>query len=325
MENTASPDTHTKSFHMEKWTAERIPDQSGRLAIVTGANSGLGKVTARELARAGGRVLLACRNLQKGEGARRAIETAVPGAQLELEELDLANLDSVQAFAERYRGAHERLDLLINNAGVMATPRRRTADGFELQFGTNHLGHFALTGLLIGTMEGRDDARVITLSSSPAYRIGRIAFDNLGGERRYFRWRAYAQSKLANLLFMLELDRRLRAAGSTTKSLGAHPGYADTNLQFAGPPLMDRLVMHVLNRVAAQSAEMGALPTLYAATRPGLESGTYVGPDGFLEQRGHPKRVSPNRTAQDENVARRLWEVSEQMTGVRFDLAGAAA
>jgi NAD(P)-dependent dehydrogenase (short-subunit alcohol dehydrogenase family) len=314
----------TKSFSTDKWTAERIPDQSGRLAIVTGANSGLGEVTARELARAGARVVLACRNLRKGEVARRAIETAVGGAQLELEELDLASLDSVRAFAERFRGAHERLDLLINNAGVMATPRRRTADGFELQFGTNHLGHFALTGLLIGTMEGRDDARVVTLSS-PAHRTGRIAFDNLGGERRYFRWRAYAQSKLANLLFMLELDRRLRAAGSTISSLGAHPGYADTNLQFAGPPLVDRLVMHVLNRVVAQSADMGALPTLYAATQPGLEGGMYVGPDGFLEQRGYPKRASTSGAAQDENVARRLWDVSEQMTGVRFDLARAAA
>src|SRR3954470_19756310 len=205
MEDTVSADTHDKSVDVGQWTAEQIPDQSVRLAIVTGANSGLGEVTARELARAGARVVLACRNLDKGEGARRAIETAVPGAQLELAELDLASLDSVRAFAERYRRAHERLDLLINNAGVMATPRRRTADGFELQLGTNHLGHFALTGLLIGTMEGRDDARVITLSSSPAYRIGRIAFDNLGGERRYFRWRAYGQSKLANLLFMLEL------------------------------------------------------------------------------------------------------------------------
>jgi NAD(P)-dependent dehydrogenase (short-subunit alcohol dehydrogenase family) len=314
----------TKSFSTDKWTAERIPDQSGRLAVVTGANSGLGEVTARELARAGARVVLACRNLQKGEAARRAIETAVGGAQLELEELDLASLDSVRAFAERFRGAHGRLDLLINNAGVMATPRRRTADGFELQFGTNHLGHFALTGLLIGTMEGRDDARVVTLSS-PAHRTGRIAFDNLGGERRYFRWRAYAQSKLANLLFTLELDRRLRAAGSTIRSLGAHPGYADTNLQFAGPPLVDRLVMHVLNPVIAQSADMGALPTLYAATQPGLDGGMYVGPDGFLEQRGYPKRASTSRAAQDENVARRLWDVSEQMTGVRFDLARAAA
>src|SRR3954463_12544204 len=246
---------------VEKWTTERIPDQGGRLAIVTGANSGLGEVTARELARAGARVVLACRNLDKGEGARRAIETAVPGAQLELAELDLASLESVRAFAERFRGAHERLDLLVNNAGVMATPRRRTADGFELQFGTNHLGHFALTGLLIGTMEGREDGRGVTLSSQ-AHRTGRIAFDNLGGDRHYFRWRAYGQSKLANLIFALELERRLSAAGSTIKSMAAHPRYAATNLQSAAPPLADRLFMKLGNVLFAQSDEMGALPPL---------------------------------------------------------------
>jgi NAD(P)-dependent dehydrogenase (short-subunit alcohol dehydrogenase family) len=284
----------------------------------------LGLVTARELARAGAAVVLACRNLEKGESARRDIEAQVPGAQLEFEDLDLASLESVREFAERFRGGHQGLDLLINNAGVMATPRRSTADGFELQFGTNHLGHFALTGLLIGEMEGRDDARVVTLSSG-AHRIGRIAFDNLGGDRRYFRWRAYGQSKLANLLFALELDRRLRAAGSTVKSLSAHPGYAATNLQFAGPPGVDAAVMRLSNRVLAQSDEMGALPTLFAATQPGLEGGTFCGPDGFLEQRGHPKPVSPNSAARDEEVARRLWQVSEEMTGVRFEPAGAAA
>jgi NAD(P)-dependent dehydrogenase (short-subunit alcohol dehydrogenase family) len=308
----------------EKWTAGRIPDQSGRTAIVTGANSGLGLVTAHELARHGARVVLACRNTQKGEAALRDCRADAPGAELELEELDLASLDSVSEFAERFRSGHEGLDLLINNAGVMATPRRSTADGFELQFGTNHLGHFALTGLLIGEMEGREDARVVTLSSG-AHRIGRIAFDNLGGDRRYFRWRAYGQSKLANLLFALELDRRLRAAGSTIKSLAAHPGYAATNLQFAGPPAVDAAVMKLGNALFAQNDEMGALPTLYAATEPGLEGGTFCGPDGFLEQRGHPKPVAPNSAARDQGVARRLWEVSEEMTGVRFDLAGAAA
>jgi NAD(P)-dependent dehydrogenase (short-subunit alcohol dehydrogenase family) len=308
----------------EKWTADQIPDQSGRTAIVTGANSGLGLVTARELARHGARVVLACRNTQKGDAALGDCHGAAPGAQLELEELDLASLDSVREFAERFRAGHEGLDLLINNAGVMATPRRSTADGFELQFGTNHLGHFALTGLLIGEMEGREDARVVTLSSN-AHRMGRIAFDNLGGDRHYFRWRAYGQSKLANLMFALELDRRLRAAGSTVKSLAAHPGYAATNLQFAGPPGLDAAVMRVSNRVIAQSDEMGALPTLYAATAPGHEGGTFCGPDGFLEQRGHPKPVAASGAARDEQVARRLWEVSEEMTGVRFDLAGATA
>jgi len=309
---------------MEKWTAERIPDQSGRLAVVTGANSGIGQVTARELARAGAHVVLACRNTEKGEAACHEVAVAAPGGQVDLEELDLASLDSVRVFAERFRDAHDRLDLLINNAGVMATPRRYTADGFELQFGTNHLGHFALTAQLIGAMEGRKDARVVTVSSG-AHRFGRIAFDNLGGDRHYFRWRAYGQSKLANLMFALELDRRLRAAGSSIKSLAAHPGWAATNLQFAGPPLLDQAIMRVGNRVIAQSDEMGALPTLYAATEPGLEGGTYAGPDGMLEQGGHPKRVSPNRAARDEEAARRLWEVSEEMTGVRFDLAGAAA
>jgi NAD(P)-dependent dehydrogenase (short-subunit alcohol dehydrogenase family) len=297
-----------------KWTTARIPDQRGRTAVVTGANSGLGLVTARELARAGARVVMACRNLDKGEVARGQIEAAVPGAAVALEQLDLASLESVRAFAQRFEGG---LDLLVDNAGVMAPPRRRTEDGFELQFGTNHLGHFALTGLLIGSMEGRADARVVILSSQ-AHRTGRISFDNLGGERHYFRWRAYGQSKLANLLFALELDRRLRAAGSSVKSLAAHPGYAATNLQFAAPPLVDRIVMTIGNRVIAQSDDMGALPTLYAATEPGLEGGTYVGPDGLGEQRGHPKPVSPSRAARDEDVARRLWDVSEELTGVTF-------
>ena len=255
-----------------KWTTADIPDQSGRLAIVTGANSGLGLVTARELARAGAQVVMTARSEDKGREALRAVEVRAPGAQLELELLDLANLDSVRAFAERVRERHPEVDLLINNAGVMATPRRETTDGFELQFGTNHLGHFALTGLLLATLEGRDDARVVTLSSG-AHRGGRIAFDNLRGERRYFRWTAYSQSKLANLLFALELDRRLRAAGSTVKSLAAHPGWSATNLQTSGPPKLDAVLMALPNRFYAQSDEMGALPTLYAATEPDLEGG----------------------------------------------------
>jgi NAD(P)-dependent dehydrogenase (short-subunit alcohol dehydrogenase family) len=305
------------------WTTANIPDQSGRTAIVTGANSGLGLITARELARAGAHVVLACRNLDKGEAARAEIAAQVPGAELELESLDLSSLDSVRSFAASFRDDHDGLDLLINNAGVMATPRRQTADGFELQFGTNHLGHFALTSLLIEAIEGRRDGRVVTLSSN-AHKMGRIAFANLGGERRYFRWSAYAQSKLANLLFALELDRRLRAAGSSVKSLAAHPGYAATNLQHSGPPGIDSAIMRVTD-LAAQSGEMGALPELYAATEPGLEGGTYVGPDGFAEQRGHPEPVRPNGAARDEDAARRLWEISEQLTGVRFEPAGALA
>jgi NAD(P)-dependent dehydrogenase (short-subunit alcohol dehydrogenase family) len=300
-----------------KWTAEQIPDQRGRVAVVTGGNSGLGLVTARELARAGAHVVMACRDAGKAEVARRAIETAVPSATVEVAALDLGSLASVRTFAESFLAAHDGLDLLVNNAGIMAPPRRVTADGFELQLGTNHLGHFALTGLLLGAMEGRADARVVTLSSG-AHRIGRIDFSDLQRERRYNRWRAYGQSKLANLLFALELDRRLQANGSSVRSLAAHPGYAATNLQSTGPPMLDRMVMVVGNAVIAQSAEMGALPSLYAATEPRLEGGTFIGPDGFAEQRGHPKPVAPSAAARDEAVARRLWDASEELTGVRF-------
>jgi NAD(P)-dependent dehydrogenase (short-subunit alcohol dehydrogenase family) len=298
------------------WDAERMPDQTGRIAVVTGANSGLGLVTARELARKGALVVLACRNLDRGRRALTDCAGAARGAKLELEELDLASLASVRSFAGRFRAKHDRLDLLINNAGVMAPPRQETADGFELQFGTNHLGHFLLTKLLLDLMEGRDDARVVTLSSN-AHKFGRIAFDNLNGDRRYFRWRAYGQSKLANLLFALELDRRLRAHGSTVKSLAAHPGYSATNLQSVAAPLADRLVMKLGNAVVAQSDEMGALPVLFAATQPDLTGGTYAGPDGPGEHRGHPTIVTPNGAARDKAVAQRLWEVSEQLTAAR--------
>jgi NAD(P)-dependent dehydrogenase (short-subunit alcohol dehydrogenase family) len=299
------------------WDADRIPDQTGRVAVVTGANSGLGLVVARELARKGALVVLACRNMEKGRTALAEVEAAASGPEPELEELDLASLDSVRSFAERFAAQHDGLDLLINNAGVMASPRRHTADGFELHLGTNHLGHFALTNLLLPLMEGREDARVVTLSSNAHKTVRHIAFDNLNGERRYFRWNAYGQSKLANLMFALELDRRLRARGSTVKSLAAHPGYSSTNLQSAAAPLVDRMIMKVSNAAVGQSAEMGALPALYAATEPGLEGGTNVGPDGFAEQRGHPKIVKPNRVARDEQAARRLWDVSAEVTGAR--------
>jgi NAD(P)-dependent dehydrogenase (short-subunit alcohol dehydrogenase family) len=299
------------------WDADRIPDQTGRVAVVTGANSGLGLVVARELARKGALVVLACRNMEKGRTALAEVEAAASGPEPELEELDHASQDSVRSFAERFAAQHDGLDLLINNAGVMASPRRHTADGFELHLGTNHLGLFALTNLLLPLMEGREDARVVTLSSNAHKTVRHIAFDNLNGERRYFRWNAYGQSKLANLMFALELDRRLRARGSTVKSLAAHPGYSSTNLQSAAAPLVDRMVMKVSNAAVGQSAEMGALPALYAATEPGLEGGTYVGPDGFAEQRGHPKIVKPNRVARDEQAARRLWDVSAEVTGAR--------
>jgi NAD(P)-dependent dehydrogenase (short-subunit alcohol dehydrogenase family) len=306
-----------------KWSSEQIPDQRGRIAIVTGANSGLGLVTARELARHGASVVLACRNTAKGESALGEIEAAVPDARLELAALDLSSLESVKSFAEQYLANHDGLDLLIANAGLMAPPRGETADGFELQLGTNHLGHFALTGRLLGAMEGRADARVVTLSSI-AHKTGRIDFDDLQSEHRYNRWRAYGQSKLADLMSALELDRRLRAAHSTVRAIAAHPGYSATNLQSAAPPLADRLVMKVTNAIGAQSADMGALPILYAATYPDLPGGSYVGPDGFGELRGHPHISTPNRAARDEAVAARLWTVSEELTGVHFDLPAPA-
>jgi NAD(P)-dependent dehydrogenase (short-subunit alcohol dehydrogenase family) len=304
----------------ENWTAEQIPDQAGRTAVVTGANSGLGLVAARELARAGAKVVLACRNSEKGAAAAGSIRAAVPGASVAVEGLDLADLASVRAFAERFGSDREGLDLLINNAGVMAPPRRETADGFESQFGTNHLGHFALTGLLLARMQGREDARIVTVSST-AHKFGRINFDNLAGGRRYFRWNAYGQSKLANILFARELDKRLRAAGSTVSSMAAHPGYSATNLQTAAPPLLDRVVMTVTNALLAQSAEMGALPELYAATRPNLDGGLFIGPDGFEEQRGYPRVVNPVKAGRDEETAARLWTVSEELTGVSYDFA----
>jgi NAD(P)-dependent dehydrogenase (short-subunit alcohol dehydrogenase family) len=304
----------------EKWTAADIPDQGGRIAVVTGANSGLGLAASRALAIAGAEVVLACRNAEKGDAAATSIRAAAPGAGVAVEELDLSSLASIRSFAERIAAGREGLDLLINNAGVMAPPRQQTADGFELQFGTNHLGHFALTGLLLGQMQGREGARVVTVSST-AHRLGRIRFDDLQGERRYGRWRAYCQSKLANVLFARELDRRLRGGGSTVASMAAHPGYAATNLQAAGPPAYERTIFAVANRILAQSAEMGALPELYAATRPYLDGGLFVGPDGFDEQRGHPRVVAPVKRGQDQASAERLWTVSEDLTGVEYEFS----
>jgi NAD(P)-dependent dehydrogenase (short-subunit alcohol dehydrogenase family) len=304
-----------------KWTAKDIPDQSGRLAVVTGANSGLGLVTARELARSGAAVVLAARNTPKGEQAAASINEAVPGADVRVQELDLADLGSVRSFAETLDS--DRLDLLINNAGLMAPPRRLTKDGFESQFGTNHLGHFALTGLLMPRLLAASEPRVVTVSST-AHRAGQIDFDDLQRERKYNNWRAYGQSKLANLMFCFELQRRATEAGTSLRSMAAHPGYARTNLQFAAPTTRDKAVMAVTNLLFAQSAEMGALPTLYAATFPDLPGGTFVGPGGLMEQRGHPKVVTAAGKAYDEDTWRRLWEISEELTGVHYQFAAPA-
>ncbi|MEX2193880.1 MAG: oxidoreductase [Thermoleophilaceae bacterium] len=306
----------------QRWTTTDIPDQAGRTAVVTGANSGLGLVTARELARAGARVVMTARDAGKGTAAAAQIRADVPGAQVDVEQLDLADLASVRAFAERIAASdeHDRLDILVNNAGVMAPPRRLTRDGFESQIGTNHLGHFALTGLLVESLLAAPEPRVVTVSST-AHRMGKIDLDDLHAERGYGNWRAYGQSKLANLLFAFELDRRAAAAGAPLVSVGAHPGYSATNLQSAGPAgRLELLTMAITNRVLAQSADMGALPQLYAATAPDLLGGSFVGPDGFKEQRGHPKLVTARAAAYDEDVALRLWERSEELTGVSFAL-----
>ena len=299
-----------------------IPDQSGRIAVITGANSGIGLEAARVLARAGAHVVMACRDTSKGEAAAASIRADVAGAQLDVEALDLASLDSVRAFAERY--PHEQLDLLINNAGVMVPPYTKTADGFELQLGTNHLGHFALTGQLLDRLLRTPHARVVTVSST-AHKFGRINFDDLQSESSYVRWRAYGQSKIANLLFTLELDRRLREVDADVLAVAAHPGYSATNLQFAATPSrIERLGSVVLNRVVAQSADRGALPTLYAATAD-IPGNAFVGPDGIQEMRGEPKVVRPVRAARDEQTARRLWDVSEELTGVHYAFSPDAA
>ena len=302
---------------MSDWSANQIPDQSGRLAVVTGANSGLGLETARALAAAGATVVITARDRAKGEAARERITAETPGATVEARVLDLAALDSVREFAAGIAADHPRIDVLINNAGVMMPPRAETADGFELQLGTNHLGHFALTGLLLEPLTAAAGARVVTVSSIE-HKAGRIHFDDLQSESKYSSRGAYQQSKFANAVFGLELDRRLRAAGSPVISVLAHPGYSATNLQTSGPPFPISALLRISNALIAQSASKGALPQLYAATAPGVEGGEFIGPDGFMEARGTPTEVQPVKRARDEETARRLWEVSEELTGVRY-------
>jgi NAD(P)-dependent dehydrogenase (short-subunit alcohol dehydrogenase family) len=289
---------------MSAWTAADLPRQDGRTFVVTGANSGIGAVTARELARAGARVVLACRSVAKAEAAKARMS-----GDVEVRALDLADLGSVRSFVDGLDGP---VDVLVNNAGVMAVPYRLTADGFEMQLGTNHLGHYALTGLLLP----RITDRVVTVSSV-MHRTGKMDFADLMWERRYSRWPAYGRSKLANLLFTLELQRRLAAADSPVRALAAHPGYAATELQSHTESVQDR-VLGLLNRVIAQSADGGALPTLYAATQD-LPGGAYIGPDGPGEMRGSPRPVGMSRAAQDAADARRLWDASEALTGVTFE------
>jgi NAD(P)-dependent dehydrogenase (short-subunit alcohol dehydrogenase family) len=296
---------YISSMSHSRWTASDLPDMRGHTAVVTGANSGIGRVAALELARAGAAVTLAVRDTTRG----RAAAAAMTG-EVTVRRLDLADLGSVRSFADAIEGP---INVLVDNAGVMAIPEQRTADGFEMQIGTNHLGHFALTNLLLPQITDR-----VVVVSSDLHRNGRIDLDDLNWQRRpYKAWDAYAQSKLANMLFVLEVQRRLTDAGSTLRAVAAHPGYAATNLQGRSASPTSNFFAAVANRLIAQSDTMGALPTLYAATAD-IPGGTYIGPDGFRHMRGHPAVDAPASQALDAETARRLWDLSEQLTGVSW-------
>ncbi|WP_224333594.1 oxidoreductase [Haloprofundus halobius] len=308
------------------WTAADVPRLDGQTVVVTGANSGLGYQATRAFVHRGAHVVMACRDMERGEDARRELTSSRPSGALELQKLDLADLGSVRTFAETFADIHDRLDILCNNAGVMAIPRSETADGFETQFGVNHLGHFALTGLLFDQFTG-DGARVVTQSSS-MHEAGEIDFDDLQSEESYDKWEAYAESKLANLLFAYELQRRLDDEGiEHVRSIGCHPGYAATNLQYRGPEAKGSTVrkaaMAVANATLAQSAEWGALPMLYAATED-VPGGSYVGPGGLMNMRGYPEVQESSERSDDEVTAGRLWRVSEELTGVEYDFEALA-
>ncbi|HEX2913038.1 MAG TPA: oxidoreductase [Chloroflexia bacterium] len=304
-----------------KWTADQMPDLRGKNVVVTGANSGLGFEISLAMSRKGATVIMACRDQVKGQRALEEITKAVPQAKLDLIELDLADLTSIRDFAEDFSKRYDSLHILCNNAGVMAIPYRETAQGFEMQFGTNHLGHFALTGLLMPTILKTEQARVVT-TSSMLHRPGKINFADLHGKTGYNPSKAYSQSKLANLLFAYELQRKFEASKASAISVASHPGYSATNLQMTGPQLegsaMKMQVMKVSNRLFAQSSAMGALPTLYAATAQEVRGGDYVGPVGLMEMRGYPGVVRSNELSYDKELAQRLWTVSEELTGVTY-------
>jgi len=296
----------------EKWTPRNIPDLTGKVAIVTGANSGIGFETAKALAEKGAKVILACRNLDKANLAAKEIRSMVRKAKLEIIQLDLADLASVRKFADTFKSKYGSLDLLINNAGIMIPPLTKTADGFEVQFGANHLGHFALTGLLSEVILATPNARIVNVSSG-AHRMGTgtIDFDNLNAEKGYQPANAYAQSKLANLLFTLELNSHLENIDSDVIATAAHPGWTVTGLQ--------KGFLHTVSEWIGQRPEMGALPTLQAALDPDAKRNDYFGPSGFMEMRGYPQKVETGDAAKDVNLAKRLWEVSEEMTGISYD------
>jgi NAD(P)-dependent dehydrogenase (short-subunit alcohol dehydrogenase family) len=302
------------------WTADQIPDQTGKTFLVTGANSGLGYVTTRELARRGAHVIMAVRNLDKGNQALQALRGELTAPSLELRQVDLADLDSVKRLAESVLSDGLSVDVLVNNAGIMMPPRSLSLQGHESQFAANHLGHFALTGLLLGTLQKGREARVVTVSSG-LHKRGQIHFDDLTGAKSYSPVAYYAQSKFANVLFGLELDRRLRAINSPIRSVLAHPGYSATNLQSTGPTGLLAFGMRISNRLMAQHVDMGALDQLYAAVAPEAKSGQFIGPDGRGEKKGYPTVVQPIPSATSTETARRLWDLSEELTGVRYDFA----
>ncbi len=306
-----------------KWTIDKIPNLAGKIAIVTGANSGLGFETSRALARSNAHVIMTSRNQQKGQKALNAIQQEAPDSSLQLTQLDLADLTSVASFADDYLSQHNQLHILVNNAGVMAIPQRATSDGFEMQFGTNHLGHFALTGQLLPALLNTPGARVVNVSST-AHRFGKINFDDLNWEQSYNRWQAYGASKAANLFFTYELQRKFEERGADVISVAAHPGYASTNLQGAGAKMngsdFQMRVTNLMNKIFAQSQEMGALPQLYAATASEVQGGEYFGPDSLFESRGHPQKVESNEYSHDTAVAQKLWQVSEELTGVTYSM-----
>lgn len=299
------------------WTAAAMPPLAGKSVLVTGANSGVGFQAARELARHGAQVLLGVRDTTKGEAARNRILAELPQAQVAIVPLDMASLASIRGFAGEFVSSGAKLDVLVNNAGVMALPKReQTPDGFERQFGTNHLGHFALTGLLIPALLRTQTPRVVTVASL-AHRNGKMEWDNLQSEKSYSPWGAYNMSKLANILFARELDRRAREAHSKLMSVPVHPGVSRTNIAAPGTDFKSRMA-RLVGPLLFQSDEMGALPTLYAATAPEVQGGQYIGPDGRGEGKGYPKVVQPRPQALDEQAGRKLWSVSEQLTGVVY-------
>ena len=313
--NTLNPTLASPRLIPPVWTEADIPNQSGRTALVTGANSGLGFLTSLQLAQHGSHVIMTARDPGKGRDALARIKAACPRGSVELRQLDLADLDQVKVFANRLLAERMPIDVLVNNAGIMMPPRTLTAQGHELQFGVNHLAHFALTGILLPRIMTGGMGRVVTISSD-LHKRGSIHFDDLAGERRYGRIAFYAQSKFANVLFALELDRRLRAVDASVKSVLAHPGYAATNLQMSGPSGLLKMFMHVGNRFLAQPAEMGVLPQLFAATSPLVEGGDFIGPDGVNEKNGYPALVQPIAAARDAELAQRLWRLSAQLTDV---------